>query len=250
MSTDDLTELLRSWPYEPGTVNARRITGADGRPKIQVRVDLGILQIEIDGRPDGDRPHGFDTLLDYHQDRLKRHIEQNGSAAGFVLSGEACAALRAEAVQLYHRYVALFAVREFAGVIRDTERSLAIFDICQDFGETPRDQSVLEQFRPQVITMRTRGEAELALTEKRPKDALAALDHGLRHLQQVYEQAGQSEQFDQSNEVQLLRGMRDMLVPKLPSSQKAELLERLQAALDAENYELAAILRDELKMMP
>ena len=38
--------------------------------------------------------------------------------------------------------------------------------------------------------------------------------------------------------------MRDALVPKLPSSQRVELQERLQAAIDAENYELAAILRD------
>ena len=51
------------------------------------------------------------------------------------------------------------------------------------------------------------------------------------------------------NEVQLLRGMRDALVPKLPMSQRAELEERMQAALDAENYELAAILRDELRLM-
>ena len=43
--------------------------------------------------------------------------------------------------------------------------------------------------------------------------------------------------------------MREMLVPKLPSSQRVELEERLQAALDDENYELAAILRDELRMM-
>jgi protein-arginine kinase activator protein McsA len=39
------------------------------------------------------------------------------------------------------------------------------------------------------------------------------------------------------------------LVPKLPSSQRAELQERLRAAIDSENYELAAILRDELRLL-
>ena len=52
------------------------------------------------------------------------------------------------------------------------------------------------------------------------------------------------------NEVQLLRGMREMLVPKLPTSQRSELEERLRAAIRAENYELAAILRDELRQLP
>jgi protein-arginine kinase activator protein McsA len=43
--------------------------------------------------------------------------------------------------------------------------------------------------------------------------------------------------------------MRDALVPKLPLSQRAELRQRLEAAIAAENYELAAILRDELRML-
>ena len=47
----------------------------------------------------------------------------------------------------------------------------------------------------------------------------------------------------------MLRGMRESLVPKLPVSQHAELRTRLAKALESENYELAAILRDELKMM-
>jgi hypothetical protein len=250
MSSDDLTELMRNWPHEPGAVNVRRITGNDGRPKIQIRVDLGVLQMEFDGRPDGEKPHGFDSLLDYQQDRLSRYIQENGSSVGFVLSSDECAAIRAEAVQFYHRYVGLFALREFARVIGDTLRSIAIFDLCRDFGETNRDRTVLEQFRPQVISMRVRSEAEAAIGANRSKDALAALDQGLEELRQVYEEAGMARQYDRANEVQLLRGMRDMLVPKLPASQKAELMERLRAAIDAENYELAAILRDELKMMP
>ena len=50
-------------------------------------------------------------------------------------------------------------------------------------------------------------------------------------------------------EIQLLVGMRDVLVPRLPSSQRVELEQRLKAAIEAENYELAAVLRDELRMM-
>jgi len=247
---DDLTELLQRWPYEPGSINVRRITGADGRPLVQVRLDLGVLQMECDGRPDGAKPHGFDSLIAYQQDRLERFVRQNGSSLGFVLSSEECAALRAEAVQLHHRYAALFAIRDFQGVIRDTAWSLAILDCCRDSGESQHDRTVLEQFRPQVITMRTRAEAEQALADKRPKDAVPVLDRGLDALRRVYEEAGASDEFERANEVMLLRGMRDMLIPKLPSSQKAELMERLRAALDAENYELAAILRDELRMMP
>ena len=51
-------------------------------------------------------------------------------------------------------------------------------------------------------------------------------------------------------EVAMLEGMRDILQPKLPASQRHELERRLHGALAAENYELAAILRDELRQLP
>jgi len=74
------------------------------------------------------------------------------------------------------------------------------------------------------------------------------LGHGLEHGCDVFDDLGLSEAYEDANEVQLLRGMREALVPKLPVSQLAELEERLRSAIDSENYELAAILRDELRL--
>jgi hypothetical protein len=248
--SNDLTHLLTAWPHQPGRVNARRIAGEDGRPKLQIRIDLGVLQMELDGRPDGLRPHGFDSLFSFQQDRLRKYEAGSGrSTAGFVLTQDECRGLREEAVQYYHRYVGLFAIGDYTGVLRDTTRNLELFDLCRDFGETVADRGILEQFRPAVLMMRSRSEAELALTAGQPKQALAALDRGLNELRLAFQDAGRIDEFDSANEVQLLRGMRDALVPKLPASQKVELQERLRAALDAENYELAAILRDELRLM-
>jgi hypothetical protein len=249
VNDDDLTELLKSWPLEPGRINAREIAGDDGARKIQVRVELGVLQMESEGRPDGQRPQGFDTLLDCQRHRRQQYRRQVGTDVGFVLNADDCRALREEVVQYYRRYVALFSLGDFVGVIRDTDHNQEIFDLCHRYGETDEDRSVLEQLRPSVIMMRARAQAEIAIGGRQPKDALAALDRGLEELRLVYEHAGRGNQFEQSNEVQLLRGMRDALVPKLPSSQRVELQERLQAALDAENYELAAILRDELRLL-
>lgn len=249
LNTHDLSHLLRDWPYEPGRIHARTIAGDDGRSKLQIRLDLGVLQMEMTGRPDGTRPEGFESFLALQQDRLRRYQKEGGMAAGFVLSGDECRGLREEAVQFYHRYVGLFALADYAGVVRDTTRNLELFDLCRDHGPTDMDRAVLEQFRPSVVMMRTRSEAELALSTAQPKNALAALDRGLLELRELFEEAGRGDDFERANEVQLLRGMRDTLVPKLPSSQRAELQERLRAAIDAENYELAAILRDELRLL-
>jgi hypothetical protein len=249
VSDTDISQLLNDWPFEPGRIHARRIAGRDGRTKLQVRIDLGILQLELEGRPDGLKPQGFDSLLAMHKARLREYVEHNGGPAGFILTSDECRALREEAVQFYHRYVALLSLGEFPGVISDTNHNLELLDLCREFGQSEHDRGVLEQFRPYVIMMRARAEAELAVAQRKPKDALVAIDRAILAIQHVYEDAGLGDQFDTSSEVQLLRSMRDALVPKLPMSQRVELQERLQAALAAENYELAAILRDELRMM-
>src|SRR5438034_11338052 len=68
----DLNTILKDWPHENGHVKVRKITGLDGREKLQLRVDLGVLQMEVTGRPDGQRPHNCESLLEYHQRRAVR----------------------------------------------------------------------------------------------------------------------------------------------------------------------------------
>ena len=55
-SEKDITDLLQAWTFDP-EANVRRIEGEDGIEKIQVRIDQGafqgILQLDLDGRPDG-----------------------------------------------------------------------------------------------------------------------------------------------------------------------------------------------------
>lgn len=62
----DISGALRDWPPEPGQIQVRRILGIDLKEKIQLRVDLGVLQMETAGRPDGERPHGCECLLAYY----------------------------------------------------------------------------------------------------------------------------------------------------------------------------------------
>lgn len=245
----DLTRILNDWPYEPGQINVRLIEGDDGRPKIQMRLDLGILQMEVSGRPDGQRPYGMESLLEYYESEADERTDEEGEVEGFTLSEEDCRLLREEAVQFYHRYISLMVLGEYDAVVRDTARNLRLLDFCREFAESEDDQTILEQFRPYITMMRTRALASQLVNDGEPRAALLVLDQGLETIRKLYEEAGQKDDFDSASEVQLLRGMRDELALKLPPSAKAELQERLRKAIEEENYRLAAILRDELKSM-
>ncbi len=259
----DISKLLEEWPFVPGQISVRLIEGQDHEPRIQVRLDLGFLQMKIDGRPDGQRPHDCDSYLEYQENRLQQ-ITQSGDP-DFALSEsgddedsegeirfldpEDCRQLREEAQQYYHRYIALLVLEDFESVARDTSRNLRVLDMFRDHAIEEDDQLAMEGHRPYVMMMRARALASHAVKHEENKAAINAIDDGLEALRMYYQSAGQEELFDEAGEVEMLREMRDGLVPKLPVSQKAELRQRLEAAIVSENFELAAILRDELRML-
>ena len=59
----DITAILAGWEHDPDELQVRIIQGTDGRDKIQMRVDLGLIQMELDGRPDGRRIGDAESLL-------------------------------------------------------------------------------------------------------------------------------------------------------------------------------------------
>ena len=61
---ENIDRLLRDWPYDPNGISVRKKRGDDGREILQMRLDLGLLQLETAGRPDGQKPHGADTFYD------------------------------------------------------------------------------------------------------------------------------------------------------------------------------------------
>jgi hypothetical protein len=96
---------------------------------------------------------------------------------------------------------------------------------------------------------RTRAAAAVSSRQGRSRDAVGAVDVGLKLLHVQATRLGIDDQFETLADVRALRTLRDALQPQLPPAQRAELEQRLLAAVRAENYELAAILRDELRRM-
>ena len=43
----DLNPLLAEWPFDPHELNARLIVGDDGQRYLQMRLELGLLQLAL-----------------------------------------------------------------------------------------------------------------------------------------------------------------------------------------------------------
>ena len=245
----DITPVLRGWDYEPGTINVRKVNGLDGSPKLQMRLDLGLYQMEVTGRPDGRRPHGYESLLEYFETQLADHRRRSGSEDGFHLDGNQCQSLREEAVMYYQRYLSLFVLEDFAGVVRDTARNLRVLDLCGKFAIDEQDQLVLEQYRPYIVMMNTRAAASIEASEKRYADALRTIDKGLEEIREFFARFGQEESYPQASEVRVLKRLAREVRKKLPVSPVEKLERKLDRAVRDERYEDAARLRDRISAM-
>jgi hypothetical protein len=240
----DLRTILDGWDFEPGKISVRKIIGRDGREKIQTRIDLGVLQLECQERPDGQRPHGYESLLEYHLQRLREHIEINGDDEDFILSPEDCRELRHEAYLYYQRYLSLFVLEEFDGVERDTARNCRLIDLCERYAATEADRQTLCRQRAYVMMMHTRARAYLAAGSARYDTALQIVDEGLATLEALDEP--NEDENPHAGEMNTLRALRQEILEGMPADAPAKLQSDLQLALECEDYERAAQLRDRL----
>lgn len=247
---NDLAHILSAWPYESGTINVRRIMGADGAPKLQMRLELGVLQMEVSGRPDGLKPHGFESLLDYHESQLSEHRHKHGNMIqGFALRPEECQLLREEAAMYYQRYLSLFVLGDFAAVVRDTTRNLRVLDLCSKFAADEHDRLVLEQYRPYILMMNTRATASILYKNQKLHQALDTVRHGLASIRTFFEKFGHAEAFESCEEAKVLKKFAREIKKKLPVGMVERLQRKLKRAVANEQYELAAKLRDEIADM-
>lgn len=247
--TKDITHSLDGWEYDPGKVSARWITGEDGGTKIQLRLDLGLFQMEPDGRPDGQRPRGYPTLLDYYLT-----LERTSRGRPFPkLDEEACAELQQEAVQYYYRYLALYALRNYEGVIRDTKHNMMIAELVERHAIDEELAWEFLQFYPYMRMMNARAQADQFTADDRGEYELAilALEQGLADIRAFWQKHDDAdyEADITTDEEEVLEDLLEELRQRKPKSQSERLKEDLQRAIASENYEKAATLRDALRRM-
>ncbi|MDA0335044.1 MAG: UvrB/UvrC motif-containing protein [bacterium] len=271
----DIGDLLNSWPFDPDEFIARRITARDGSEKIQIRIDMGMLQLAVEGRPDGHRPHGAESLLQHYRSSLPVRSSSRGGASrgdasrgdlgrndinrgdinrsgGAELDEDACEDLFQEAWQYYQRYLALFYLEDYAGVTHDTGHNLAIFDLVQEYADSDEVKWYFEQYFPHAVMMQARAGAMEVLENKDYPAALRHVQKGIDRIEEFlgeWEGEGGDVMEEEFPELTFLRDWYEELEKERPLSPKEQLEHDLTVAVEAENFEEAARLRDKLRTL-
>lgn len=246
----DIDNILKQWPFDPQSVNVRMLESAQRRV-LQMRVDMGILQLETEGRPDGNQFQGASTYFEF----LRQKSEKDRTE--FKLDEDSCLEIDREFVQFYHRRVCWLQLKEFKLAVRDADHTLGLMDFCKEHSLDEQWTISHEQYRPFVLYHRTQAAAlahlngeeddEIENTDENRDSAERAIEEvniGMEQLRELFVEYDAEEQFDEDELVQRLTEFREGLREKYEVG--LTLKERLQQAVNDEAYELAAELRDQL----
>ena len=249
----DLSPLLDDWPYDPREdLMVRRIAGPQGQARLQIRIELGLLEMHLEGRPDGSRPEGHESLLDFHLDRIRQEMSDDG-VEPFELDHDECLELQRESMQYYHRRLAWLKTGEYASAATDAEHNLAVMDLLRDRAADRADWLASEQYRSFVLSHLTRAKMLAHLTAKDVDGAVQAVEDGIDTIEKLFrDEYRRADLIDRSDELRSLKELRRGLMTsdvalQVPSESEQVRLEReLVSAVGDEDFERAARIRDRL----
>jgi hypothetical protein len=245
----DLDELMAEWPCAAGESAARMIIGRDGSEQLQLRIDLGVLQMELDGRPDGARHHGMSGALDY----VRHELSLNG---GSVAPEDWEEVLR-EWSQYNYRRVALanFVDQRLGQGAGPTARPFIVralrdIEVCLEglalLTRERGDAGDLTQHHPALIFSRARLRTQLRVLDEQHDEAVEEVILGREELDNLLRDNGlDGTDRDQDPGIIYLRELERRIREQYGIT--LTLREKLERAVDSEDFEAAAAIRDELR---
>lgn len=241
----DIRRLLQSWPYDAND-DARFAQGSDGRRILQVRTPVGIEQYELEGRPDGARPHGMATALEYYEKKLDV-AKAAGKESEFELDSVQCAEIFNEGALYYFRYVRLLQLKDWAGTIRDTERNLRAFDFVKSHAGREDDRLYLEKWRPYILRVNATSRAMQELDTNGFDKALEHLKGAIRAIESLDDIDDETFRFERERSLDALKDLARQISKNRPLSQVERLESQLRRAIERQEFEQAAKLRDRIR---
>lgn len=239
----DITDILDEWEYEEEGNNIRIIQTNSGRDVIQIREPMGITQYELDGRPDGKNIPGFGTFLESILAKEKKGIDN------FKLSPEDIKNLENENRLFYYRYMICFQLNDYARVARDTEHGLGICRIIDLYCSDKDARANVLQYRPFLVKMNAVSRAMISLKKNIKILAKDILQSAISTLRSMPDISSSVFLLEKAHSIEYLENAIKNIDAQDNDFSVDTLGKELDMALEVENYEKAAELRDRIKRL-
>ncbi len=214
--------------------------------RLRISTANGEFEINADGRPDGEP-----SMLEKYakeRDRLLRDDEP------FALNEEAVQQLSEEALLYRLRREYFFHIEDYPRARRDVSHGISIIEFIHDHADDPEQQQFYWQFRAdQEIFLRV-NDAHALMKAKDFAGARRELDEALTYVSDFYAEWHSTEAEEALGERQAFLTKKYQEIgqawenePGTLANTAPALEDQLAAAVEAEDYERAAVLRDEIR---
>ena len=241
----DLRDVLRDWEFDPQH-NIRVLRAENGREIMQVRLPLGVEQYEMDGRPDGRRPHNCESALDFYLERHGRPTAE-GHPGEFTLGAAECAELMEEGTLYYYRYLHLFQIGDWKRTVRDTTRNIVLFDFLKQHAERPEGRVAMEKWRPYLLRMNGVSQAMIELGKKNYGRAMDIVQQAMQAIRGLPEIEDEAFRFERQRSLDALDALVAQIAKSRPLTEEERLDAEMKKAVASEEFEKAAELRDKIR---
>ncbi|OQB39880.1 MAG: UvrB/uvrC motif protein [Candidatus Latescibacteria bacterium ADurb.Bin168] len=245
----DISSILEGWDFRPDRPAVRRIVGDDGRPRLQIRLDLGLLQMEVSGRPDGKRPHGFTTALEYYMHLAEEAPGEEHEGGEFRLDEEDCMRLQQESMQFYHRRISWLELGEYRAAEEDADHNLKIIDFVVKYAENDQLREMFTQWKPFILVHKFLAGARQAWEAKDFDGAVERINQGIEDIADIYREQGREDAIENSGEISYLKKWLEDISQTRPLTLEQRVERELREAIASEHFERAAVLRDRLQAL-
>jgi len=243
----DISDILDEWEYDPENT-VRFVDTTDGRPLVQLRLPFGVEQYHLEGRPDGARPFGRETVLDEIEARIAKFVDKHGEDSGYNLDHDDFALLQSEGIIYYHRYLFLFQIGDYQRTARDTAHNLQLCELVEKYCTNKEDKKSLLQYKPYILRVNALSRAMVHLSKNEKADALEVLDMAATTIEGMPNIGTKVFGFEKKRSLDQLRKTHEQL-----QEYKIGVLDHLEAelqeAVEGEDYERAMELRDKISRL-
>ena len=171
----------------------------------------------------------------------------SGRESDFELSPDECGELFQEGTLYYFRYVRLFQLKDWARTIRDTARNLRAFDFLHRYAQREEDQQFLEKWRPYILRVHASAAAMLEVEKGAYDEAARITRETIRKVESLEDLDDETFRFERERSVTALRELESQIQKNRPLSELEQLEHQLRRAIDTQEFERAARLRDRIR---
>lgn len=232
----DIAPILRYWEFISNDMRVSR-ERVSGNEFLKLVYGAGQITMEIDGRPDGSRPLNMKSYWDMIEKKIKQMKEEGKR---YVINDSDFNNLLQEIVLYHARSIAFIKIGDYQKSAKDVKRNIQLIETIFNHIDDPGIKERLKRLKPYFSMAYNKSLVKMSDQKGNGDEALRYARNGKKSLKKKYNLVGKS------YEIFCLEKLEDYLLEKYSNS-RSRLEKELRFAVEKENFERAAVLRDRLK---